>query len=251
MKKIYFSILLLIISVNFALAQNQNYRIADLDGVNYVNNSLHIFNVHGTFADPIDEAKLHLVVNNDASEQIYVTAQIVEITNTDGTMAQFCIGGPAGNCFFPLVEGAYYPAVNGGVIEPGSNWGNFDYLINLDSNNLAEYKVRFVELDGAGNQLSGTDFFLTYRYDENMATTDVNSIAIADVNPTVVKGFTNVTLKENAQVQVVNLEGKVVKTLSMKVGSSTLDFSGVAPGVYWIQFKGVSGTNTMKRVVVK
>jgi len=250
MKKIILSVMTFAAVSGISFAQDQDYTVTDLDMVEYENNSVHIFNVHGTFEDPTDEAKLHLVINNTSSEQIKVAGQVVEFTNTDGSLAQFCIGGPAGNCFFPLFEGAFYPSQSGGIIESGSNWGLNDYLINLDPTNLAEYKLRFVQVDDNGDEIPNTSFFITYRYDANMATSDVNSIAIAEVYPTVIKNSTTVELKENANVQIVNLEGKVVKSLTMNSGKTSLDMSGLS-GVYWIQFQGVSGASTMKKVVVK
>lgn len=249
MKKLILS--LLTIAAVSGISYAQDFSITDLDGVAYENNSVHVFNVHGTFENPIDDAKLHLVINNVSTAPIKITGQVVEITNTDGTLAQFCIGGPSGNCFFPLTEGAFYPSEQGGIIEPGSNWGNFDYLINLDPNELAEYKLRFVQIDESGNEMPDTSFFLTYRYDSSMSVSDANSIAIAQVSPTVIKGQTNVTLKENALVQVLNLEGKSVKSLKLNSGSSQLDLSGLSAGVYLIQFKGDSGLTTTKKVVVK
>lgn len=229
----------------------QDFVITDLDGVPYENNSLITFNVHGTFEDPIDAAKLHLVINNVSASPIKLTGQIVEMINTDGNLAQFCIGGPLGNCFFPLTVGGYYPSEQGSTIEAGSNWGNFDYLINLDPNENVQYKVRFVQIDGSGNEMPETNFFLTYLYDPSMAVSDVNSISIAEVYPTVAKGFTNVTLKENAAVQILNVEGKVVKSINLKSGNAQLDLSGLSSGVYWVSFKGDSGVTTTKKIVVK
>ncbi len=232
-------------------AQNQDYIITNLDGVPYENNSVHIFNVYGTFADPIEEAKLHLKVNNPTSSSIYVSGQIVEMTNTDGTMAQFCIGGPSGNCFFPLVLNGFYPNNSGGIVPANGNWGNFDYMINLDPTNPVEYKIRFAQFDGAGNEVPDTSFFITYRYEEAMSVSDANSIAIAEVYPTVVKNSTTVSLKENASVKIISMEGKSVKSLNLNSGQSTLDLSGLSAGVYIIQFKGDSGLTTMKKIVVK
>jgi len=252
MKKLILSVLAFAGVYGLSLAQNQDYTLTNLDMVEYENNSIHVFNVHGTFEDPIEEAKLHLVVNNFGNEDIRVTAELVEITNTDGSLAQFCIGGPAGNCFSPVHEGYFYPNASGGIVAAGSNWGNFDYFINLDSTNLVEYKLRFVQMDNSGNEIPDTNFYITYKYDENaMAVSDVNSIAIAQVYPTVASGFTNVTLKENASVQIVNLEGKSVRSLRLNSGESKLDLSGLASGVYWIQFKGVSGLTTTSKIIVK
>lgn len=233
-------------------AQNPAYVVSNTDGVPYENNSLHVFNVHGTFEDPMDAAKLHLVIDNlDLDNDIYVRAEVVEIINTDGENVQFCIGGPSGNCFFPIAEGDFYPSIEGGVLYAGASWGMFDYLINLDSNNLAEYKIRFVQTDGAGNEIPNTNFFISYRYDKNMGLSEVKSLSIAEVYPTVAKNFTNVNLKENAEVQIFNAEGKAVRSTKMNSGSSQLDLSGLSKGVYWVAFKGQSGSTTNVKIVVK
>lgn len=252
MKKTILSALTLTLGLGISLAQNQDYTITDLEMVEYENNSIHVYNVHGTFADPVEEAKLHLVVNNFGNEDIKVAAETVEFTNTDGSLAQFCIGGPAGNCFNPIFEGSFYPNANGGILAAGSNWGMFDYFINLDPTNLAEYKLRFVQMDDSGNEIPDTNFFITYKYDENaMAVSDVESSAIAQIYPTVASGYTNVSLKENASVQIMNLEGKSVKSLRLNSGESKLDLSGLPSGIYWVQFKGVSGLTTTSKIVIK
>lgn len=233
-------------------AQNQSYVVSDNEGVPYENNSIHVFNIYGT-GEQFEEAKLHLFLENlDFDNDIYVRAEIVQIINTDGSLAQFCIGGPSGECFSSVSEGSYYPIIEGGIVYKGDNWGIFDYFVNLDPNNLAEYKIRFVQTDGDGNEIPNTNFFISYRYDENyMGVSDVQSVAIAEVYPTVAKGFTNVNLKENAQVQIVNAEGRTVKTFSLKSGQSQLNLSGLSAGVYWVTFKGDSGKTTHTRIVVK
>lgn len=250
MKKIFLSTVFTLFAV-LVFAQRE-YKVADLDGNEYENNTTFVFNVHGTFADPLEEAKLHLFISNNTSHDIYIRGQIVEMVNTDGSLAQFCIGGPSGNCFNPLNTDTFYPVTEGGVMYANSNWGMFDYFINLDDTNLAQYTVRFSQTDGTGNEIEGTDFTFTYLYDEDgMGVNDVQSRSIAEVYPTVAKGFTNVNLKEDANVQILNIEGRVVKNLSLKKGQSQLDLNGLSAGVYWVTFKGVSGVNTNIRVLVK
>jgi hypothetical protein len=251
MKKIFLSTCLSLFAIS-AFSQNQDYTISDLEGNQYENNSIHVFNIHGTFADPLEEAKLHLLIENQENEDIYIRAEVVEMVNTDGTMAQFCIGGPSGNCFTPISTGVFYPNTDGGVMYAAANWGMFDYIINLDPTNLAEYKVRFVQTDGAGNELPDTNFYLTYIYDEDaMGVIDVQSKSIAQIYPTVAKGSTTVNLKEDATVQILNVQGRIVRTLNLKQGETKLNLNGLSTGVYWVAFKGVSGTTTNIKVLVK
>jgi hypothetical protein len=252
MKKIFLSLIVFASISGLAFAQDQSYIITDLNGVEYENNSVHVFNEHGVVGeDPLEEAKLHLVTKNTSAHPIIVAVQISEIVNTDGSLAQFCVGGPAGNCFNNLVEGAFYPSDQGATVQAESSWGNNDYFINMDPTNLSQYTLRWVELDNSGFEIPNTSFYLTYKYDEAMSTSDVNSIAIAEVYPTVVKDFTTVNLKENAQVQVLDMQGKSVKSINLNSGESKLNLSNLSSGVYMIQFKGISGTTTVKKIIVK
>lgn len=252
MKKLILTGCLFLGLIGSSFAQNQTYRIADKNGVNYENNSVHNFSVHGTFEDPRDDAKLYLVAHNDSDVEIRLAGEIVEITNTDGTLGQFCIGGPAGNCFFPLNVGGYYPSYEGGALGAGASWGLMDYIINLDSTVGSSYKVRFTEKNAqTGDDIPDTNFFITYAYTGVMGVADMDTKAVAEVYPTVAKGFTNVNLNENAKVQIINLEGKSVKTTSLQAGTHKLDLAGLAAGVYWVAFKGDSGKTTSIKVVVK
>ncbi|HUH35858.1 MAG TPA: T9SS type A sorting domain-containing protein [Moheibacter sp.] len=229
-------------------AQNPAYVVSNTDGVPYENNSLHVFNVYGT-DDDIETAKLYLIIDNyDFDNDIYVRAEVVEIINTDGQNAQFCI---AGVCLFAFEEGQILPNEEGEVVYGGNGWGPSSYILNTDPTNLSEYKIRFVQTDGAGNEIPNTNFFISYRYDKNMGLSEVKSLSIAEVYPTVAKNFTNVNLKENAEVQIFNAEGKAVRSTKMNSGSSQLDLSGLSKGVYWVAFKGQSGSTTNVKIVVK
>ncbi len=253
MKKIFASLFILTFAFANSFAQERAYVISDLDGNPYENHSVHVFDIHGSFEDPLEEAKLHFLITNTTSEDIYLRGQVIEMINTNGELAQFCIGGPSGNCFFPLFTDIYYPVTDGGVMYANSNWGLFDYFINLDPTDKAEYRLRFAQTDGAGNEIAGTEFFITYLYSEDgtMGVNDIRSSSIAQVYPTVAKNFTNVKLNEAAQVSIINLEGKTVKTLSLNKGESQVNLNGLSAGVYWVAFKGISGATTNIRIVVK
>lgn len=250
MKKIFTTVCLSLFALS-AYAQNQAYVLSDLDGTPYENNSVHTFNIHGTFDEIIDAAKLHLVITNEDFDDIYVRAEIMELINTDGTLVQFCIGGPSGNCFNGVDEGAFYPSEEGGLLEAAFSWGMNDYIINLDPTNNVGYKLRFVQTNGEGVEIPDTNFFITYRYESEMGVSDMQSLAFAQVSPTVAKGSTTVNLKENAQVQIVSLDGKVAKNLKMQSGTSQLDLSGLSAGVYWVTFKGEKGNTHSVKIVVK
>lgn len=237
-----------------AIAQSQGYTLGDLDGNLYENNGIYVFVEHADNDHPENPAAtMPFVAKNTSDHVINLAAEFLEITNTDGTNAQFCFGDVFGNCFLNLKTDRIYPVDTGFPIQPGMTQGVTDHLLSSEPNHPTEYKLRFFQVDADANQLPGTDFIVTYRYDPNMAaTSDVNgSISIAQVYPTVASGFTNVNLKENASVSVVNVEGKVVKNLKLSSGVSKIDLSGLPSGIYIISFKGQSGLSTTTKLIVK
>lgn len=253
MKKIVLTSLAFVGFLAFTNAQNQNYSVKDENNVEYADNSVHQLYEYGIdeYGDPKLDAKLNLVLHNEIDQDIYVAGELIEMINTDGTYGQFCIGGMWGNCFNNLELGGLYPMESGALLPGNSSWGSSDYFLNLNPNPGATYKIRFVQKDASGNTVPNSYFTITYVYAGNMAVADIDRKAVAEVYPTVAKGFTNLDLTENAQVQVVNALGKTVKTASFKAGTHKLDLSGFAAGVYWISFKGESGKTSAVKVVVK
>lgn len=246
MKKIFLSIFV----VASALVNAQNFTITDLDLVPYQDNSVFVFNTIGDPENMHEEAKLHFVLNNISDSPIKMYGEVTQITNATGELTQFCFGT---DCYFGVEQGHKYPN-DGVIIQAQSNNGFYDYFLNAnDATSPAEYKIRFLEVDENDNEIPGSSFYITYRYDvDGMGVSDTSlSQSIADIAPTVAKGFTNAILKENASVQILNLEGKTIKSFKLNAGTSKIDLNGLASGVYFIQFKGISGTITTNKLIVK
>lgn len=248
MKKIIFTLVLGSCFVGFSSAQ---FRLMNMNHTQDVADDTQINEgdvITFTTAE-YEDAKLKFLTYNDSVNDMFVKVECEGLTNTDGSLMEVCYGA----CYTGIQTFVGYPLDNPIYVAPGGHQGILaDYFSNTDGNSdLVEYNFRFYQTDLEGFEIEGTSFRFTYRYDGTMSVSDVNSIAIAEVFPTVVKGQTNVTLKENASVQVLNLEGKSVKSLKMNSGNSQLDLSGLSAGVYLIQFKGDSGITTTKKVVVK
>lgn len=236
--------------VGFSQAQNQKFTVSNLAGEEYVNNSVHVFNIVGDMSQEItDDIKLYYVVKNIGGETIIAAGEVIEMTNADGELAQFCFGG---DCYYPVFKDYFYPN-NGAHIAPGEVQSMHDYFANFEGgSDLVEYKFRFLQLDANGQEIPNTSFYLTYRYEKNMGLSDVNSsISIAEVSPTVAKDFTTVNLKENAQAKILTTTGQLIKTVELKAGKSNLSLAGLAKGVYYLQFNGVSGKTTTSKILVK
>lgn len=248
MKKIILSIAFSALFVGYSSAQfrlmNMNHTDDTVDDTQINEGDVVIFNTA-----EYEAAKLKFLTYNDSASDMFVRVECEGLTNTDGFDMELCYG----SCYTGIVTFLGYPLDNPIYVAPGSHQGILaDYFSNTDGDSdLVEYNFRFYQTDIDGFEIDGTSFRFSYRYDGTMAVSDVNSIAIAEVNPTLVKNFTNVTLKENAAVQVLNMEGKSVKSLKMNSGVSQLDLSGLSAGIYVIQFKGESGVTTTRKVVVK
>ncbi|MDK7374985.1 T9SS type A sorting domain-containing protein [Weeksella virosa] len=236
--------------IGFSQAQNQKFTVSNLDGVEYENNSVHVFNVFGDMTqDVTDDIKLYYVLKNVGNDTIIAAGEVIEMTNADGEMAQFCFGG---DCYYPVVKNYFYP--NGGAhIAPGEVQSMYDYFANFEGgSDVVEYKFRFLQLDANGQELPNTSFYLTYRYEKNMGVSDVSSsISIAEVAPTVAKDFTTVHLKEDAKTNILSATGQLLKTVELKAGKSNLSLAGFAKGIYYLQFNGVSGKTTTSKILVK
>lgn len=251
MKKFILSAVMSFSFLGMANAQNQEYRLMNMNHTNDYGDDTEINEgdivVFDTFV--YEDAKLKFLTYNDSSEVIGVQVECEGLTNTNGSFMELCYG----ECYYGIETFVAYPTIGAVPVQPGTHQPFLtDYFSNTDGNSdLVEYNFRFFQIDSDGFEIPDTSLRFTYRYDGTMSVSDVNSIAIAEVYPTVVKNSTTVSLKENASVHVVSMDGKSVKSLNMRAGQSSLDLSGLSEGVYIIQFKGVSGLTTMKKIVVK
>lgn len=252
MKKVFYTAILSLGVLSVSFAQDQVYRVMNSYNTLDTNDDTEIEEGFVFTSNSVEEADgLWFLTYNDSGDPINMQIECtgVSTAGNDASGMQVCYG----LCITNIQVNEYIPGYSV-VIPPGSNQGfTTDHFIHHEeTEEVIEYEFRFFQLDGDGFDIENTNLNITYIYDKNaMGVSDVNSISIAQVYPTVVKNSTTVELKENAEVQIVNLEGKLVKTTSLNAGKSNLDMSGIAPGVYWIKFNGVSGTSTMKKVVVK
>lgn len=248
MKKV---VLTAVLSFTFACSLSAQFRLMNMNHTEETGDDTQINDGDVVIFNTADyeEAKLKFLTYNDSGNDMFVRVECEGLTNTNGSLMELCYG----SCYTGIETFVGYPLDNPIYVAPGGHQGILaDYFSNTDGNSeLVEYNFRFFQTDIDGFEIPDTSFRFTYRYDGTMSVSDANTIAIAQVYPTVVKGYTSVTLKENASVKVLNLEGKSVRNLNMKSGNSQLDLSGLSAGVYLIQFKGDSGLTTTTKVIVK
>lgn len=186
-------------------------------------------------------ATLYFYINNSYDYDIYIKARVVSITNDDGNNFQFCFGE---NCVFSITEGNVYTGYQDKVTIPaGDTSSKWDKIQNenADGPSPKEFVFEFFRVDENGDEMDES-VTVTYKYDGNASVSDVDMNSKIEVYPTNVKDFINITLKESAETNIINLEGKVVKSYSLNEGTSKVDLSGLASGIYFVAFNGKSQT---------
>ncbi|MFD2601629.1 MULTISPECIES: T9SS type A sorting domain-containing protein [Flavobacterium] len=212
----------------FAQAQ-----IIVMDGdVELQNNQTYTYNVYGS------EAKMHFLVLNNTEETINVKLKMVDSdVNPLGNQVQFCYGG---YCFNTAPEGTLAPpgvANEYTEVLPNGTSGAENYFYNQYQSPVS-YTMALVHVNAAGEQTGEPIITFTYKYDPTASTTDFASLEKMGivVNNTVVKNTLDVTANQNAKLQIVNINGQIVKSATVVNGSQAIDLSSVAAGVYFARF---------------
>ncbi|PZR20497.1 MAG: hypothetical protein DI539_10625 [Flavobacterium psychrophilum] len=232
MKKIILAAVLFV----SAFVQAQDVVVMDGD-VQLENNATYTYTVTG------EAAKMHLQVFNNTLSPIYVKLKMLEITNnTAGTGVQFCYGQL---CYNDAPQGTMAPTgghTSATKIDAGGNNGDTGYFYNNFAGDTAGqpvvYKMALVYIDEAGAQVGDPILTFTYKYDATASTTDFASLEKMGivVNNTIVKNTLDITANQNAKLQIVNINGQIVRSASIANGSQSIDLSSAATGVYFAKF---------------
>jgi hypothetical protein len=198
------------------------------------NNATYTYNVTG------EQAKMHILVQNDTDQTINVKLKMIASNNSSGTDVQFCYGGL---CYATAPVGTLAPSGAPSEyteIAAGSNNGDTGYFYNnyAGTGVPVTYTMAVVYIDGTGAQTGDPIITFTYKYDATASTTDFNSLEKMGivVNNTIVNNTLDVTANVNAKLQIVNINGQIVKNTAIVNGSQAIDLSTAATGVYFARF---------------
>ncbi len=196
------------------------------------------------------DAALSFYVNNESTtEQINMRIEVVSFTNTDGSMMELCFG----DCFSGVASAQTYPINAFVTIEPSSTQTSTgDHFFNMDAgdgSSIITYQFRFIQVDSDLNEI-GDDLSITYNYDPALGVNDVNKLEVS-VYPTVTNSEVNVSLQENATVEVYDLRGRVVLAQALEAGNSKLNLSNLASQAYILKFTNQRGASQTTKVVVR
>ena len=198
------------------------------------------------------DAKLTLIAKNVTNADIYIKLKVNSIINSDGTNLEFCFGGL---CYFSIEEGDTVPANNVlTAIKPGGTNNVEDHFYNanpgIDITKDVAYNLSFIQVDAAGKELS-TLLTFNYKYSPKAGLTTVSALQNMGitVNNTVVKNLLSVTARQDAKLELYNLNGQKVKTAALKSGSQSIDLSSLSAGIYVAGF--TTGNRSSQLKIVK
>ncbi len=210
------------------------------------------------FGAPNEEGELtfHAVVHNNTDNGINVLVARTNIDVLDGTENSFC--WPV-ICWSPMVDtsGQYQFIAAGGQSEDDMFSGHYNYN---DINGNPQYGtslVKYAFFDKDNFEIIDTvyvKYMLGYTgIDENGLTT-----AVSDIYPNPASSFANVDFHLNstvksAEIKIVNLVGKVVKTipLNQKEGSVKVDLNNLSEGLYFYTVLVNGKIEKTKKLIVK
>lgn len=198
-----------------------------------------------------DVASIYFWVKNDNAHSINLRIVYEEINNANGTDFEFCFGGL---CIFAVEEGVNYPEEGGPVvINAGGQTVDFDHFLNKNegdgTNYPIDYVIKFFEVDANDNPI-GNPITFTYRFDPTMDIEDFSQVN-ASIQNTLVETQLNIVAQEQVQLQVFDIQGKLISDFSLETGVNSLEMSGLSAGLYFGKLQNQAGQSEVFKFVKK
>jgi len=194
------------------------------------------------------QASFEFFVRNTGSTSTRVFVECVSTTNTDGTAFELCFGN---QCLSEVAAGNSYPDTPVTLAPNGVN-GNFDHFYNANPGNgqVMDLVFRFYQIDLGGNEI-GNSITFTYRYNPNLAVDSFSALNAMGVRlqSTSLSNQLELTAANNIQLELIDLAGKTVRSISLTAGEQSIDVSQLSAGVYVAKFSTNEGATSNIKVV--
>lgn len=185
------------------------------------------------------------VVNTSTTTSTNVRINCTSLVNNDGSGFELCF---ANECLASVEEGSNYPVnLSYLTLAPGEQSGDDGHFLNTPFASLTapfpkDYSFRFFQV-GGGNFID-----VTYRYDPNLSTDDINQLQTSGViiKSTTVKDELVLDVLKNTSLSIFDLNGKVVYSTELNYGIQTINVSNLMSGLYVVSFENDMGTSTKK-----
>ncbi|NDI97951.1 T9SS type A sorting domain-containing protein [Flavobacterium sp. LaA7.5] len=218
------------------------------DGYTYSTNSLDTESGEGGY--------MPIQVTNNTAEDIYVKLKMDSFENASGNenFIFFCFGE---QCYFSVSEGSTVPEdINAAKISAGSHNPNADHFANAYAGDVAEqdviYNMSLVQYNPDGTE-GDVIMSFSFRYTTAAGIEDVtglNNIGIT-LNSTVVTDNLDIDAKNDAKLEVYDLNGKLVKNTIIKSGTQSIDFSNLSSSIYIARFTNSENKVSQVKLVKK
>tara|TARA_B100000795_G_scaffold88781_1_gene64579 strand:- start:7665 stop:8513 length:849 start_codon:yes stop_codon:yes gene_type:complete len=169
-------------------------------------------------------------VANDASEAIFMKAELFSAENTDGSFFEICFG----LCYDEITIGQKFPnngAVfidQGGQTLPGNHLGN-----TLADDVPRTFTFRYYQTDQAGTTELGNDFFITYSYDPTLGV-DNNILIDFNITATLVDDAINFNSSEYLMLELYDKRGRRLKKHKINPDTNRMPIDDLPSGIYFL-----------------
>ena len=190
---------------------------------------------------------MNFFITNTGPDEIYTRIEFVSAVNATGAGFELCFG----QCYIDLVVGQTVPPAPqflaiapGGITSEGNHFAN-----TLEGTEVKDYVFRFYETDSDGNDI-GSDLSFTYRYDPTLGVNDLNELNIS-VASTVILNDMQVNAVEELNMEIYNLQGKLVSSEKINIGQQLINMSNLSSQMYIVKFSNDEGASKTIKVVKK
>jgi hypothetical protein len=236
---------LLFLSALFVtLSINAQYTVEDEDGDVVTDGTILTY---GTLTYP--EASFDFYVNNvSATDAIRMKIEFVSAMNADGSSMELCFG----LCYTGIAIGQSYPP-NAEFVEilPGGQTLPGNHMYNADPGNgtdIIEYTFRYYQIDMTGNEI-GDALTVIYRYNPLLG---VNSNELnVNLFSTSITDELVLSVDEELDLMVYDLQGRVVKSQRLEIGTQQINMSDLSSQMYLMHFQNNRGVSYTAKVVVR
>lgn len=198
------------------------------------------------------ENKLRFRVTNLTEDELNVGVKVLGFSsNVDGSHVQLCFD----TCLYEIWPNLIIPAatLDAGATTPSTDDHFWNFNAGTDGQPVT-YHLAFVK--GTKNEdgdFTETEELLdfTYTYDSTASINTLDGLQQMGVTlqNTVIKNALNITATQNAGLQILDINGKVVKTASVKTGAQAIDLSAFTTGVYFARFTTAANKTATVKIV--
>ena len=241
------NILLAVICLNSFFAFSQITLSVDggdttiVDGTQYVTSSLQA-----------PDNYLSLLISNGFDYDVYTQVKVVSIENANGTGLQLCVGSL---CFGTISAGVNYPTVldNTIILANDSNLSYQDHF-RLDTAGIdpalpVVYTFQLIQVTDEGVEMGViTNFSFKYTPSLSVNKNDLASVGVV-LNNTVATNNLQINADVQTQMNIVDMNGKIVAQQSLTSGSNTVSTATLATGIYMASFTNENGQKATVKFV--